>query len=131
MKNNAYLINTARGSLVNEEHLIEALNKQWIAGAALDVFEKEPSLPNNPLLKMENVLLLPHLGSATLKTRTKMAEVAAAPGSAGGEPCQGGPSSKEARSSARISPTVDPESRAAPRSRLSRKVRAPASCSPS
>ena len=77
MKNNAYLINTARGSLVNELHLIEALNKQWIAGAALDVFEKEPPLPNNSLLKMKNVLLMPHLGSATISTRTKMAEIAA------------------------------------------------------
>ena len=77
MKNTAYLMNTARGLLVNERHLIEALRKQWIAGAGLDVFEKEPPSPNNPLLKMKNVLLLPHLGSATLSTRTKMAEVAA------------------------------------------------------
>ena len=77
MKNDAYLINTARGSLVNEQHLIEALNKQWIAGAALDVFENEPPLTNNPLLKMKNVLLLPHLGSATFSTRTKMAKIAA------------------------------------------------------
>jgi len=77
MKNTAYLINTARGSLVSELHLIEALDKQWIAGAALDVFEKEPPLPNNSLLKMKKVLLMPHLGSATISTRTKMAEIAA------------------------------------------------------
>jgi glyoxylate reductase len=77
MKNAAYLINTARGLLVNEQHLIEALRRKWIAGAGLDVFEKEPPSPNNPLLKMKNVVLLPHLGSATLSTRTKMAEVAA------------------------------------------------------
>jgi len=77
MKNTAYLINTARGSLINEEHLIEVLERQWIAGAGLDVFEKEPPLSNNSLLKMRNVVLLPHLGSATLLTRTKMAEVAA------------------------------------------------------
>jgi lactate dehydrogenase-like 2-hydroxyacid dehydrogenase len=77
MKRSAFLINTARGSVVNEEHLIEALENQWIAGAALDVFEKEPPSPNNPLLKMKNVLLLPHLGSATFSTRTKMAKVAA------------------------------------------------------
>lgn len=77
MKKDAYLINTARGSVVNEDHLIEALENQWIAGAALDVFEKEPPLPNNPLLKMKNVLLLPHLGSGTFSTRTKMAKVAA------------------------------------------------------
>ena len=77
MKNTAYLINTARGLLVNERHLIEALRRKWIAGAGLDVFEKEPPSPNNPLLKMKNVVLLPHIGSATLSTRTKMAEVAA------------------------------------------------------
>jgi glyoxylate reductase len=77
MKNTAYLINTSRGLLVNEQHLIEALRKKWIAGAGLDVFEKEPPSPNNPLLKMKNVVLLPHLGSATLSTRTKMAEIAA------------------------------------------------------
>jgi glyoxylate reductase len=77
MKNNAYLINTARGLLVNEQHLIEALRRKWITGAGLDVFEKEPPSPNNPLLKMKNVMLLPHLGSATLSTRMKMAEVAA------------------------------------------------------
>ena len=77
MKNTAYLINTARGLLVNEQHLIEALRRKWIAGAGLDVFEKEPPSPTNTLLKMKNVLLLPHLGSATLSTRTKMAEVAA------------------------------------------------------
>jgi glyoxylate reductase len=77
MKNTAYLINTARGSLVNERHLIEALRRRWIAGAGLDAFEKEPPSPNNPLLKMKNVVLLPHIGSATFSTRTKMAEVAA------------------------------------------------------
>jgi glyoxylate reductase len=77
MKNTAYLINTARGLLVNEQHLIEALRRKWIAGAGLDVFEKEPPLSTNPLLKMKGVVLLPHLGSATLSTRTKMAEVAA------------------------------------------------------
>ena len=77
MKRTAYLINTARGSLINEGHLVEALRKQWIAGAGLDVFEKEPVSWNNPLLKMKNVLLLPHIGSATHSTRAKMSEVAA------------------------------------------------------
>ncbi|MGA9149102.1 MAG: NAD(P)-dependent oxidoreductase [Candidatus Nitrosopolaris sp.] len=67
----------ARGSLDNERHLIEALRRRWLAGAGLDVFEKEPPSPNNPLLKMKNVVLLPHIGSATFSTRTKMAEVAA------------------------------------------------------
>lgn len=77
MKHTAYLINTARGSLTNEPDLIMALRKKWIAGAGLDVLEKEPPLSANPLLKMKNVLLTPHIGSATLSTRTKMAEVAA------------------------------------------------------
>jgi glyoxylate reductase len=77
MKKNSYIINTARGEIINETHLIKALKKKWIAGVGLDVFEKEPPSPNNPLLKMKNVVLLPHIGSATFPTRTKMAEVAA------------------------------------------------------
>jgi lactate dehydrogenase-like 2-hydroxyacid dehydrogenase len=77
MKRDAYIINTARGALINEAHLVEALTKKWIAGAGLDVFEKEPPSSNNKLLKMKNVVLLPHIGSATLETRTKMAEIAA------------------------------------------------------
>ena len=77
MKNDSYIINTARGQLINEVHLIKALKRRWIAGAGLDVFEKEPPSPNNPLLKMKNVVLLPHIGSATFLTRTKMAEVSA------------------------------------------------------
>ena len=59
MKRTAYLINTARGALINEAHLVEALRKRWIAGAGLDVFEKEPLSPKNPLLKMKNAILLP------------------------------------------------------------------------
>jgi glyoxylate reductase len=77
MKNNSYIINTARGQIINEAHLIKALKQRWIAGAGLDVFEKEPPSPINPLLKMKNVVLLPHIGSATFLTRTKMAEVSA------------------------------------------------------
>jgi len=77
MKKDSYIINTARGQLINEVHLIKALKRRWIAGAGLDVLEKEPPSPNNPLLKMKNVVLLPHIGSATLLTRTKMAEVSA------------------------------------------------------
>ena len=77
MKKDSYIINTARGQLINEVHLIKALKRRWIAGAGLDVFEKEPPSPNNPLLKMKNVVLLPHIGSATFLTRTKMAEVSA------------------------------------------------------
>ena len=77
MKRGAYLINTARGALINEHHLIEALRKKWIAGAGLDVFEKEPPSSNNKLVNMKNVVLLPHIGSATFSTRTKMSEIAA------------------------------------------------------
>jgi glyoxylate reductase len=77
MKQTAFLINTARGHIINELHLIKALQSKWIAGAGLDVFETEPPLKTNPLLKMENVVLVPHIGSATVSTRAKMAEVAA------------------------------------------------------
>ncbi len=77
MKRTAFLINTARGQVVNEADLTRALNAGQIAGAALDVFEKEPLPRSSPLLKMKNVVLLPHIGSATYQTRSKMAEVAA------------------------------------------------------
>jgi len=64
---------------VERQHLNHRYHqhKKWVAGAGLDVFEKELPSPNNPLLKMKNVVLLPHIGSATFPTRTKMAEVAA------------------------------------------------------
>ena len=65
MKDTAYLINTARGSIVDEPALIRALEAEKIAGAGLDVLEKEPLDPENPLLKMENVLTAPHIGGAT------------------------------------------------------------------
>jgi glyoxylate reductase len=75
MKRSAILVNTARGALVDEEALAWALSAPRIAGAALDVFEREPA--DQPLLKdFENVLLAPHLGSATRETRTAMAELA-------------------------------------------------------
>jgi len=60
MKTTAYFINTARGSVVDETALIKALQEKWIAGAGLDVFEKEPVDPDNPLLKMDNVVVTPH-----------------------------------------------------------------------
>lgn len=71
----AYLINTARGPVVDEQALVEALQKKEIAGAGLDVYEHEP-LINPALLELENVVLLPHVGSATRETRTKMARMA-------------------------------------------------------
>lgn len=76
MKNTAFLINTARGPIVDERALASALRKAWIAGAGLDVFEKEPLPAKSPLAKMKNVVLLPHIGSAARGTRIRMAEVA-------------------------------------------------------
>jgi glyoxylate reductase len=75
MKRSAILVNTARGSLVDEEALAWALGERLIAGAALDVYEREPGI-YPALAKHENVLLAPHLGSATRETRTAMAELA-------------------------------------------------------
>ena len=71
MKKSAYLINTARGDIVNENDLVEALKEEKIMGAGLDVYEKEPSVHKN-LVKLKNVFLLPHLGSATTETREAM-----------------------------------------------------------
>ena len=75
MKRNAYLINTSRGPVVDEEALAWALKERLIAGAALDVYEKEPEV-NPALMSLENVLLIPHLASATTETRTAMADLA-------------------------------------------------------
>jgi glyoxylate reductase len=75
MKRTAFLINTSRGALVDEEALVWALNEHLIAGAALDVFEREPSV-TEALLTLENVVLVPHLGSATRETRTAMMDLA-------------------------------------------------------
>ena len=76
MKPTAYLINTARGKLINEEELIIALIEGKIAGAGLDVYYDEPKF-SKELTKLQNVVLLPHIGSASLQTRTKMAVIAA------------------------------------------------------
>ena len=76
MKRSAYLINTARGPVVDEEALAWALQQHLIAGAALDVYEHEPAI-HPDLLGLENVLLVPHLGSGTTETRTAMADLAA------------------------------------------------------
>ena len=75
MKRSALLVNTARGPIVDEEALVWALEERLIAGAALDVYEKEPHV-HPDLLHRENVLLVPHLGSATRETRTAMAALA-------------------------------------------------------
>ena len=63
MKRTAYLINTARGALIDEKALVRALEEKWIAGAALDCYEEEPISRDNPLLNLENVLLSPHCAS--------------------------------------------------------------------
>ena len=75
MKPTAILINTARGPIVDEKALVQALQARTIAGAGLDVFENEPAVEPE-LLSMENVVLLPHIASASLKTRTLMATMA-------------------------------------------------------
>jgi glyoxylate reductase len=76
MKPTAFFINTARGSVVDEAALVHALENKKIAGAALDVYEREPFIHAG--LKRSNVVLAPHLASASLETRTKMACIAAA-----------------------------------------------------
>ncbi|HEY1474890.1 MAG TPA: D-glycerate dehydrogenase [Pseudolabrys sp.] len=74
MKPSAFIINTARGAVIDEAALVRALKKKKIAGAGLDVFENEPKVPA-ALLKMKNVVLTPHLGSAVLELRDVMANI--------------------------------------------------------
>lgn len=77
MKPTAIFINTARGQVVHEDALYEALKRGFIAGAGLDVYEVEPLPRHDPLLHLENVVVLPHIGSASVATRTRMAVLAA------------------------------------------------------
>jgi glyoxylate reductase len=76
MRRGSYLVNTARGALVREDALVDVLRSGHLAGAGLDVYEHEPAI-HPGLLELENVVLLPHVGSATLETRTRMATLAA------------------------------------------------------
>ncbi len=78
MKPTAYLVNMARGPVVQTEALVRALQEGWIAGAALDVTDPEPLPPEHPLYRLPNCLITPHIGSATHTTRRRMAEVAVA-----------------------------------------------------
>ena len=75
MKKTAFIINTARGDIIDEKALVNALNNKEIAGAGLDVFETEPNLPNE-LKSLENVVSFPHLGSASIETRIAMGNMA-------------------------------------------------------
>ena len=75
MKRTAFLVNTARGKIINENDLMNALRKKLIAGAGLDVFETEPINKNHPLIKFQNITLAPHIGSSTKETREKMAQI--------------------------------------------------------
>ena len=82
MKPTAFLVNTARGPIVDEKALLKALAKKQIAGAGLDVYETEPLIDTDPsdnleLRKMDNVVLTPHTASATVETRQAMSRVAA------------------------------------------------------
>ena len=77
MKRTAFLINTARGNIINESDLVYALTNNWIAGAALDTFMDEPLSESNALLTLPNVILLPHIGCSTYSTRSRMSEIAA------------------------------------------------------
>ena len=76
MKSTAYLINAARGPVIDERALVQALSEGWIAGAALDVYEEEPRMAAG-LAELDNVVLLPHIASATAATRGRMATMAA------------------------------------------------------
>lgn len=76
MKKTSFLVNTARGRIINEKDLAFALKRGMIAGAALDVFRQEPLPSQSPLIGLDNVILTPHTGSATVETRRKMAEIA-------------------------------------------------------
>ncbi|MGC8842726.1 MAG: 2-hydroxyacid dehydrogenase, partial [bacterium] len=77
MKPSAILINTARGAVVDQRALFKALKEKRIFGAGLDVYEKEPIDADDPLLELDNVVVLPHIGSATVETRGRMARMAA------------------------------------------------------
>ena len=76
MKKGAILINVSRGQIIDEKALVKALAEKWIWGAGLDVYEKEPEI-RKKLFSFDNVVLLPHIGSATYETRLKMAMMAA------------------------------------------------------
>ena len=75
MQSTSYLINTASAALVDEKALVEALQSKRIAGVALDVYETHPVVPNSPLLKLDNVVLTPHIGGATAETINRYSQM--------------------------------------------------------
>lgn len=77
MKPTAFLVNTARGGVVDTDALLCCLREDWIAGAAIDVTEPEPLPRNHELLELDNLVILPHLGTATVQTRLKMGQITA------------------------------------------------------
>ncbi|MEW6069580.1 MAG: phosphoglycerate dehydrogenase [Candidatus Thermoplasmatota archaeon] len=77
MKSSAYLINCARGGIIDEKALFEALKDKKIAGCALDVFEKEPLPSDSPLLKLDNIIFTPHLGASTEEAQKKAGDIIA------------------------------------------------------
>jgi len=77
MKKTAYLINNSRGAVIDEKALYRALKEEWIAGAGLDVFEREPTPVDNLLLKLDNIVVAPHISSSSHETRSRMAEMVA------------------------------------------------------
>ena len=78
MKKTSIFVNVSRGALVDHDALVQALDQKAILGAGLDVTDPEPLPQGHPLLKMPNVVVTPHLGSATIQTRTKMTRMAIA-----------------------------------------------------
>ena len=73
MRDGAFIVNTARGRIIDQGALVEALRREKVAGAALDVFEEEPLDPGSPLASMDNVILTPHLGASSVEAMERMA----------------------------------------------------------